>query len=74
MVWRKGIQAGGAAEYQTIPRVFMFGLTNQEARNLRSQFVTSSWGGARCSPMAFADQGINIPFLQRDARIIEKAT
>ncbi|MDH6343247.1 hypothetical protein M2480_001236 [Parabacteroides sp. PFB2-12] len=29
------------------PSDFMFQLTNQEDTNLRSQFVTSSWGGYR---------------------------
>ena len=29
-----------------------------EAKNLRSQFVTSSWGGLRYAPMAFTEQGV----------------
>jgi len=43
------------------PSDFMFFLTYQEVRNLRSQFVTSSssnWGGTRFSPMAFTEQGV----------------
>ena len=40
------------------PDDFMFVLTNQEVRNLRSQIVTSSWGGPRYSPMAFTEQGV----------------
>ncbi|MEW6187973.1 MAG: ORF6N domain-containing protein [Thermodesulfobacteriota bacterium] len=43
------------------PADFMFVLTYQEVRNLRSQFVTSSlssWGGVRYSPMAFTEQGV----------------
>ena len=37
------------------PSDFMFELTKDEFRNLRSQIVTSSWGGARYIPMAFTD-------------------
>ena len=40
------------------PNDFMFELTNQEVRHLRSQFVTSSWGGRRYNPMAFTEQGV----------------
>jgi hypothetical protein len=36
----------------------MFVLTNQEVRNLRSQIVTSSWGGSRYLPMVFTEQGV----------------
>lgn len=37
---------------------FMFQLTQQEITNLRSQNVTSSWGGTRYLPYAFTEQGI----------------
>jgi len=40
------------------PDDFMFELTKKELGNLRSQFVTSSWGGARYTPMAFTEQGV----------------
>ena len=40
------------------PEDFMFVLTNQEVRNLRSQIATSSWGGTRYIPMAFTEQGV----------------
>ena len=43
------------------PPDFMFKLTYQEVRNLRSQFVTSSsqqWGGTRYEPMAFSEHGV----------------
>lgn len=42
------------------PDDFMFQLTRQEVRNLRSQFVTSSsaWGGRRTPPYAFTEQGV----------------
>jgi hypothetical protein len=36
----------------------MFELNNQEFTTLRSQIVTSSWGGLRYRPMAFTEQGI----------------
>ena len=40
------------------PADFMFQLTKQEYDNLRSQFVTSSWGGRRYPPYAFTEQGV----------------
>jgi len=40
------------------PAGFMFELTRDEFKNLRSQFVTSSWGGTRYPPMAFTEQGV----------------
>jgi len=40
------------------PEDFMFRLTVQEFNNLRSQFVTSSWGGRRYPPYAFTEQGV----------------
>jgi hypothetical protein len=41
------------------PEDFMFQLTNQEFKNLKSQFVTSSWGGIRrATPYAFTEQGV----------------
>ena len=40
------------------PKDFMFQLTDQEFRNLRSQFVTSSWGGRRYAPYVFTEQGV----------------
>jgi len=40
------------------PPDFMFELTKEEFKNLRSQIVTSSWGGARYLPMAFTEQGV----------------
>jgi hypothetical protein len=40
------------------PEDFMFILTNQEVRNLRSQIAISSWGGTRYIPMAFTEQGV----------------
>jgi hypothetical protein len=40
------------------PADFMFELTAAEARNLRSQIVTSSWGGPRYRPHVFTEQGV----------------
>jgi len=38
---------------------FRFQLTKEEAEILRSQIVTSSWGGPRYLPWAFTEQGIS---------------
>ena len=40
------------------PNDFMFELSKEEFRILRSQFVTSSWGGIRYTSMAFTEQGV----------------
>ena len=41
------------------PRIIlMFQLEKQELAILRSQFVTSSWGGRRYAPYAFTEQGV----------------
>lgn len=40
------------------PTDFMFLLTPDETGNLKSQIVTSSWGGKRKLPHAFTEQGI----------------
>jgi hypothetical protein len=41
------------------PNDFMFQLSNEEFHNLKSQFVTSSWGGLRrATPYAFTEQGV----------------
>lgn len=40
------------------PRDFMFQMTAPELRNLKSQIVTSSWGGLRKPPYAFTEQGV----------------
>lgn len=43
---------------ERFPDDFMFQLTKQELAILRSQFVTSSWGGRRYPPYAFTEQGV----------------
>ena len=41
------------------PKDFMFQLTNQEFTDLKSQIVTSNWGGVRrANPYAFTEQGV----------------
>lgn len=40
------------------PEDFMFQLSEPEFENLRSQIVTSSWGGRRTPPYAFTEQGV----------------
>jgi hypothetical protein len=44
---------------ERFPEDFMFQLTKEEFDEiLRSQFVTSSWGGRRYLPYAFTEQGV----------------
>ncbi len=40
------------------PEDFMLQLNKVEFDNLKSQFVTSSWGGTRKLPLAFTEQGV----------------
>jgi hypothetical protein len=57
---------------ERFPQDFMFVLTKQELKNLRSQFATSSWGGARYIPMAFTEQGVAmISSILKSKRAIE---
>jgi hypothetical protein len=43
---------------QRFPSDFMFTLTKEESKILRSQFATSSsWGGRRYNPLAFTEHG-----------------
>jgi len=41
---------------ERFPPDFMFQLTERELKILRSQIVTSSWGGIRIPPIAFTEQ------------------
>ena len=44
---------------ERFPKDFMFQLTRAEFAGLKSQIVTSSWGGARrAPPYAFTEQGV----------------
>ena len=40
------------------PEDFMFQLSKEEFKILRSQFVTSRWGGVRYEPLVFTEQGV----------------
>lgn len=43
---------------ERFPSDFMFQLTQEEWSDLKSQFVTSSWGGVRKLPYAFTELGV----------------
>jgi len=44
---------------ERFPEDFMFQLSDEEFEILKSQFVTSSWGGIRrANPYAFSEQGV----------------
>ncbi|MEK6982445.1 MAG: ORF6N domain-containing protein [Candidatus Micrarchaeota archaeon] len=43
---------------QRFPIDFMFQISKNEFEGLKSQFVTSSWGGRRNLPYAFTEQGV----------------
>jgi len=43
---------------ERFPEDFMIQLTSQEFENLKSQIVTSSWGGRRTLPYVFTEQGV----------------
>jgi hypothetical protein len=44
---------------ERFPEDFMFQMTKEEYANLKSHFVTSSWGGIRrARPYAFTEQGV----------------
>ena len=54
----KALKQAVRRNLRRFPSDFMFELNKEEFQNLRSQFVTSSWGGARYVPMAFTEQGV----------------
>ncbi|MDO9572934.1 MAG: ORF6N domain-containing protein [Candidatus Omnitrophota bacterium] len=43
---------------ERFPSDFMYQLTREEFMNLKSQIVTSSWGGVRKLPRVFTEQGV----------------
>ena len=43
---------------ERFPEEFMFQLTSEEFEILKSQIVTSSWGGTRKMPYAFTEYGV----------------
>ena len=42
------------------PKDFMFRLSQKEVTDLKSQFVTSRWGGRRTLPYAFTEHGVTM--------------
>ena len=47
-----------ARNRERFPDDFIFQLSQEELESLKSQFVTSSWGGIRTPPYAFTEQGV----------------
>ena len=45
---------------ERFPEDFVFILSDLEFNNLRSQIVTSSWGGIRRKPSAFTEHGVTL--------------
>jgi len=43
---------------ERFPADFMFEVTVEEFKNLRTQIASSSWGGNRYSPFAFTEHGV----------------
>lgn len=57
---------------ERFPEDFMFQLTASEFEILRSQIVTSRWGGRRYAPYAFTEQGVAmLSSVLRSKRAIE---
>jgi len=57
---------------ERFPPDFMFQLSAGEFKILRSQIVTSSWGGRRYAPCAFTEQGVAmLSSVLRSKRAIE---
>ena len=57
---------------ERFPEEFMFQLTTEEFEILRSQIVTSSWGGTRYLPFAFTEYGVAmLSSVLRSKRAIE---
>jgi len=57
---------------ERFPEDFMFQLSASEFKILRSQIVTSRWGGRRYAPYAFSEQGVAmLSSVLRSKRAIE---
>lgn len=56
----KALKQAVKRNIESFPSDFMFVLSKNELKNLRSQFVTSRWGGTRYPPMAFTEQGVGM--------------
>jgi phage regulator Rha-like protein len=57
-VQHKALMQAVRRNRKRFPEDFMFQLSNEEFKTLKSQFVTSSWGGLRKKPFAFTEQGV----------------
>lgn len=57
-VQTKALNQAVKRNMERFPEDFMFQLTKEEEHNLKSQFVTSSYGGRRKPITAFTEQGI----------------
>ena len=57
-VQTKALKQAVRRNISRFPADFMFELMKEEFQNLRSQIVTSSWGGSRYIPMVFTEQGV----------------
>ena len=68
----KAINQAVARNPERFPPDFVLRLVKTEVTNLRSQFVTSSWGGRRYSAVAFTEQGVAmLSSVLRSPRAIE---
>lgn len=56
----KALNQAVKRNHTRFPEDFMFQLSQDEYNDLKSQFVTSSWGGARKLPFAFTEHGITM--------------
>ena len=54
----KALIQGVKRNLSRFPIDFMYQLSRAEVANLRSQIVTSSWGGRRYLPYVFTEQGV----------------
>lgn len=52
------LMQGVKRNMKRFPSDFMFQVDQEEWENLKSQFVTSNWGGIRKMPFAFTEQGV----------------
>jgi len=57
---------------ERFPSDFLFQLSEEEHKHLKSQTVISSWGGARRAPYAFTEQGVAmLSSILRSKRAVE---
>ncbi|MDC9724006.1 MAG: ORF6N domain-containing protein [Urechidicola sp.] len=54
----KALKQAVKRNLERFPKDFMFELNKEEFKILRSQIVTSSWGGSRYTPYAFTENGV----------------